>query len=1243
MNNDYIKFHILGIIAHSKKQDDDIYELPPINTWTEEFCETLNQINYDEKIKYSIYSKRELDSKVDREIEGVFRSFSHIAKVEKIYISNRLPDKINYVRFTDCVILRENNQDYATQCADSIISGLSLIQIFNRKKDEILTKKTESLKNDKEEAKRQCKLIKDICALQAHFSIDNKRSIIGSDNYIFNELLQNANDRISDRMMNISVKGNELILSYNEKGFSAKDFLSISTLGNSGNIDNENRNNDNINSTGHKGTGFKSVYNVFKKVVIQSGFVECTLDDSKRINCSIKGDEVNIEYSEWDQEKSYFPVPEFKFSDQREEKTTIRLTFINQGEKDNFIRQNRLDAVTNFEESKVYYFLDNIDKFEINGELFDKKKYLEDKFYQYKEIIEIEESDLRNNPRWKDRRIKAFNESEKSKITILFPKKDSNEDQKEKLPKETCIYCTLPIKNKNLNIPFYINCPAFELEDGRNSISSNSKIEKWNKVIFEKAIKGFGNGGMYKSAFSKIFTRFAKDNPDIAYKYFPYEYSSYKNGGWNCLYYIPFLKTITEKKDCYELKCIKDFIEQQALFLPEYMYFWFKEKKGMDGFSLIGKGKTFVYYGHDFDYELELFKNISKMEIDTIYIFNHEFFKEISTYITEFIENKFFVERENPVNLDFEIEFLKKLSKDEKIPKTNIFKTNIYRWYLGKTICESPAHNLNLVEYSLGDTFYKIDGHNCIVQYEEKIKEIFGSINEDVFKKCFSNLRTKLYFSKDKIVNKEDGFLNDVLEKFAEKLELIYHFSDELVGDELDEDRKKLFESGKIVVKLGDGSFCLSDKVKDLFTSSIIDDAKFILKGPDWAKKYVCNLYEKLMDSEFYKEREQSFFEQENMLKIYLTHDICECFLIKSAINEYIKHCDEITSKERYLFESICKFYHKETPIPLEWDKKYLELIDIYNEHIKLDENKIELNSQIKFSFNNEKLDGISKNIKDKFNDKIDRKEKEKEFIFLGEKLSLEKIFEDRVRICNEKYKNTLRYCIGTHNFDNIIIVFGEESIGKMLCDLFDCNSYINSKVYSLMDCYLPNPLFKPDYDNWNGLDFNQIPDIQYANDKELKNILVQRFELKLEDKWLCFRGYGGSDFKEKRCPFCGGIIIAEASSLRTRYIQAIQGIHVPILICSSCDEAVKYTENIYFCDEDENQYSKNEELKGEDELIKLLKSDQNIRICFDMFPNEKKIFLLDMTLVHRLICLKKLKERKDSNEMYSDKIINNK
>ena len=260
--------------------------------------------------------------------------------------------------------------------------------------------------------------------------------------------------------------------------------------------------------------------------------------------------------------------------------------------------------------------------------------------------------------------------------------------------------------------------------------------------------------------------------------------------------------------------------------------------------------------------------------------------------------------------------------------------------------------------------------------------------------------------------------------------------------------------------------------------------------------------------------------------------------------------------------------------------------------------------------------------------------------------MTLENILKKKVWICNDKDKNLRRYCIGRINNDEeeqiVIIAFGEESVGKLLNDLFDCKSYINPGVYTPMDCYLPNPLFNTEYDTWENEIFDEIKEIKYSDAKELKNMLVQRFEYKWGNEWLCFEGYGGANFESKCCPLCGGVMIAEASSLRIRYIQAVHGTHVPILICSSCNEAIKYTENVNFCDNNGKEYIEKsekdslEKYNNKNALIKLLKSNEQISICFDMFSNEKKIFQLEMTLVHRVICLNLLEDKKESNEPYN-------
>lgn len=534
MNNPIMNLHTLGILAFVRGKLKTSYRLPSIELWDNEFCNILNTIQFDKNTKFSLSNK--LQKIENKEILDMFNSFKYISPVVNIYIYESLPT--DFVRFTDTVILKYRTEECVRLCADSIKKGLSLLNKFNDRKNNILENETQSLCEQKREiVEKKCEEIKQICALQAHFTADNKRSVIGSDNDIWNELLQNANDRINDGILNIKITDTELILSYNETGFSAKDFMAIATSGNSGNVDDTANGNDILLATGHKGTGFKSIYNVFDKVIVQSGYVKCVLDDAQKVECTFDKDKIKkVNYSVWNGEKKYFPVPEFYYSDIMYKCTTIKLSFINDTKKNTFIAKNLLSTVEEFSTNKYFYFLENIKQFKINGETFDKLSFISKNFYKYKNEFPVDAELLCNNPRYKNITVDKFIDNAKNKITVLFPKKD--------MPQNTTLFCNLPIANATLDIPFYINIPALELEDGRNSVSNSSNTIYWNSYIQDIVFNRF--------SLKQILNIFAKEHPDIAYKYFPYKYLNI----WECLKDVLFIKTITNDTNKYVLKSI---------------------------------------------------------------------------------------------------------------------------------------------------------------------------------------------------------------------------------------------------------------------------------------------------------------------------------------------------------------------------------------------------------------------------------------------------------------------------------------------------------------------------------------------------------------------------------------------------------------------------------------------------------------------------------------------------------------
>lgn len=1259
MNNEAIQFHILGILAHSKKtskENTESYLLPPIHLWNKEMCDVINSIKFGDEIKFKLEKeevRRLVEISQQEGIKKIFEAFKDLCQVNQIYLanSNEWDNKVEFVRFTDTVILKEKSEECAKKCADSILQGLRLIPAFAEKSENILKNETKPFK-DPEEAKDLCEEIKKICALQAHCTV-NTRKVIGSDNKIIHELLQNANDRLLDGVIKITTDKEKMVLSYKEEGFSGKDFLAICTSGNSGNRSNG-CGNSNIEATGYKGTGFKSIYNVFNKVVIKTNYVICTLDDTKKIKPKFKGDEISdIEYEEWKKEDKakYFPVPHFEYTEDKHENTEMIFMFRDREKVKEFIQSNELDEET-FKESKVFYFLRNIDKIDINDVPFDKKKYMSEHFLTYEVNgedkspywegdLDISKEDLKKNPRYKDISEDEFKKSSKNKMTMLFPNK--------KIPNETLLYCTLPILNEKLNMPVYINIPSLELEDSRNNISENEEVAEWNRIIQEKTLKGPSNHPLWEemnasmnapmNVFSKIFSRFAKSYPEIAYRYFPYQY----NSEFECLYTIPFIRTVKEDKEAkeHELMSINQwsiwrfmlddmYKDKEFIFLPDYMYQWFKEKKGLDGFKL----KTpFVYYGINFDYPTLIKKIFSGINWEPDYetcideigedIYTGCFEEHYLEKIFHFLESKYYVHRDTVLEEDF----LKTIYKsDYFVPEEK--EKWVYKLYLGKTICETPSHYLNGIEKDIGE-------YKSIEKYKDKIDSFFGNIEVQQFKACFKHLKKNLYIEDEennKIISSDDAFLGKMLEIFEDGKEMIFGFNKELEPtseEDISEEnkRKDLFTSGKIVIKRGDNLFILSNKTDDLYTSTVIKNKSFIIEEPSWAYKYIKNLDKKIEENDFFKTTNLDRLKE--IMPTYINSNDDKKGVKKTriyaAIKEYLETIDAIGDKEIGLFNMICTpTGSEENSVTLTWKAHFFSFISDFNKKITKSEKTIFLSDGVRFSFDIDKLSDVPQYMREKIKDRIDVKNQEEEFRFMGEDLSIMQIINQKVKIYKDQDGNKRRYTIGkaerveedkSKKDSYFIIVFGEESFGNMLNELFNCKDYITPYMFTTMDVYLPNPLLNSKFDTWTRETLKDIK-CEYTDDKKLKEALLNRFECKESSTWYCFNGYGAATFETKKCPICGSVLIAEASSLHIRSIQAVQGLHVPILLCTNCNEAIKYTDKVYLCNKEGEAYTDKESLKE-----KLL-SENVLKICFDMFSSEKKYFDLEMTFLHFKVIL---------------------
>lgn len=1201
-----IQYHILGVLAYSKKKEkkpEDKYILPPVHVWTKKFCDTLNKLEFG-KNKFCLSDSDNGLSECHADaVKKTFVAFKERHKVESIYIG-KLPDDCKFVHFHTTVILSEDSEECARQCADSIQEGLGLMKTF-REKVAVLKRKSSECA-----AIKDCEIIAKSCALQAHFTMDNKRSVIGSDHYCWNELLQNVDDHIAeDGKLRITLERDSLSLSYRERGvggFTAKDFVAVCTSGNSGNVSDGQEDKNNISATGHKGTGFKSVYNFFKKVTIESGNIRCILDDTVKYDYSgcIKGDDFDLsqrvkdtEYTS-DDEKKYFPVPEFEFLNEKSDITTITFTFKNSSDGYNkFLEQIGL-IEKNGDPAEIperYYFLNHIKEITYNEEQpVNLDAVRKECFYSYEETFEVTKELLETNPRWKNTSVEDFIDAKKNKIQFLFPK--------ERLPEETYVFCSLPVCNETLDLPFYINCPALELEDSRNSLSG--AVKEWNDRIQMLAYSGDN------SCFHRIFAKFAEGHGDIAYRYFPFNYTQ----NWNNIDKIPFLQT-----NCNDIMSLSQWyhtlpsnhqtmsLEERKngfVILPEYMYEWFQHKGDFNEYET---SVPFLHYTDMSEWFAKktglltkLYKTNEKQNV--IGTLKQLFRKDgevgsVVLDIMKFFEEKFYsigvcnISEENYG--EFCQSILRKLYVDEVFNYAKYAKCYCYRWYLGKNICEGPCHSLDGLEVS---------SWNSIGEYKTKYANFFCTqLSEEQFFLCFPNLRDKLYFERDisdwdhpqyKLVKIHDEFLTQAFQENT--FEKLFLFASELMNEDRN-DQRYFFDNGKVIVKSGTNRFVSSNP--NLFTSSKRIEKDFILKEPQWARTVVENLDEKMKDYVFYDKVSLSFLKEvvpEYRAEMSIGHIICQ----------YLNNQELLEEKERYLFEQLMTW---EGEMELQWHEKYRPMLRQYDQTInKSGVDKVKLY----FCFSASTLSPLP--------DYISRQ--------LEDRLNTEEYETYKERCANIRYSTLAedRYCIGKVEETGTFywVVFGERGLGQFLRDWCGIQAYLSPRQCIAMSSYAPLPLFRA-YDTeleWCVAP-RKLPD-NNAYD-EWKFMLLERYEWKADDKqWRCAAGYGDPHLYKSSCPVCGGKLVVEATSLRVKTVRLCQNIHVPVLLCRNCADAFQYSYDVYFCKGKDNpeklSYKAAKEQIGQNDVM---------HICFRLSGYEPKIFPIKLTLLHRRIALDRLGE----------------
>ncbi len=820
------EFDILAVLAHGKLADENsTFLLPPIDNWTDEFCEALNFLEYSASILFALAEGDNIPILPDniQSMEKINHDLGDLPKVSQIYI---YPDlETAFVRFAGIMILKEKTQTQS--CLNSMKKHLGLMREFRQKLEVMGASKEKANLEELQELSR-------IMALSIYFNVDHLKSETKreqSKNFdVLNEILQNANDKVSDGIVKVESTVDYFKLSYQEEqGFLLKDFLAVSSLGNSGNKDSEK------DTTGHKGTGFKGVYQWFRKVEIKSNGILCTLDDERKFLYEKKreifcnDDVVSADKLPFGKKESgtyHYPLPHFQEQEMEDPlKTEITFYYKQEHKGKNPISQEF------FTESKAYYFLSHIKEFhllltESNQILvLNRETEMETRFYPPQEYpVPLEEDKIlcENMP------LRLQNQEEispeKRTITILFPRIP--------YPKydEHNLFVGLPVDEfTGFSGQFYINAPLLELEDNRRNIikSEDTREGAWNtRLKFHICF------AVLKKI--ELLTQTMETFRNIAYQYFPFHHDQSQEDGWNVYFKKPegnetalleeikFIQASTRsdqiQKEQYSLS--------QANYLdllPDYMY------------------QAMIRHGKPYDQEND---NPYDQEKPFIYYPNdHVFFSVFQQYPQLFT-----------------------------VPNDETIQVGYYQWALGKDIWGEPV-----LCHSLLDKLQLKE--NCkpplplLWKFRKNVEEFFAqdgntfAFKEEIYKKSFSMQRSRLYFFEDALVKADDALVKAddpflCWVKQNSSLETLYTFQQEF-GQNVqcpETDLNALVDGGFVAVKVRDGSYKLFTRemywTKQAFLTA---NTIFSLEENNDILQHYCHELDKKQDwkPEFFKFLEQ--------------------------------------------------------------------------------------------------------------------------------------------------------------------------------------------------------------------------------------------------------------------------------------------------------------------------------------------------------------------------------------------------
>lgn len=1121
------KFEALLLLAYARKpkvipegkrfqssDNKNKYKLPSIYLWDEEYCDALQKIPYSRDLPLALLTHKDkleqfpTPQKVSDNSKSVLeKAFSSIKTQERSYnffTCDYLP--VDFIRFHPMIILREPTEEIAQKCAESIWKGSSFYTRSKNEMDQIFQKP-----HNRRNMKRDLETIYKACALESHFNTGGELKL-AQNNPIY-ELLQNANDKVTDGVVHITLTNSQFTLAYNEKsGFSSRDFFTVSSIRRSGNV-----NDDTMETTiGHKGTGFKSVYNYFDVVKIISKGWQCTLDHTKTvvIDFDQAGDDLHSDcigfrsYGD-SEKKTGYPVPVFiKNPEKFPCTTTIQLEFSPDKSRDSF----QIFDSNFFEKTKCYFFLENIHTFVINGVKLDKKKYLEEYFYSYS-LPYTSPSEYSEKYKFSYGMKNLTREGkiipdENKRVQVLFPKNVNT-------PMNQCnLYVGLPVKDYHeFSGKFYVNTKLLDLTDDRNGVLPSTAENPYNSTVF----------GYIYECFRDIFEKFAKDHDDIVFLYFPFHLTKLRH------FLIDTAAVDSIDKDLIrELKSIQDLKVGHAVLLPDFMYQWFRKTDNLEvALREFHSPIPVVIYEKS---EIAEPERQLREWIRPWYSGIDNLLPQIKRTISLYFENIFY---ENHAENKKNRWILKVLSESPH------FKTeyqSLYRWYLGKDICAKQPHYH--IDY-FGDDFGKVRNDNGqliyislgnyrhIGWYKAELTKFYGVLDDGSYQACFnkSTLRTKLYVTyDDELAIPEDTFVRDVFEKLKEYpyelKSLVSKCQHELYHLEK-KDIVPLYQAGLILLSVDGNEYKPSNHIhyySQRYRSTSIAISESIIQS---VKQCMRDLDVQMKHGEIWTVKYQTEQERNAIFSYYAL----------------VKH----SNQKNWL-----------------WQKEFLPYLDLYRE---ITEDKV------KFSFKLKDLTTMPEKMKDRIQLKIPEDILTKEHFLMGVKRSLKEYLYESLRISDEGDGKS-RWVLGCDIINgverDVIVIFGERSLNAMLKDLFVCDYYGREQRATMVDTDLPMAELKPHYDSVNALPLTALSVKDYEQKAVLKDFLIQNYECKSGGRWFCFAGYGNHGKNFVTCPVCGGTVVSHASSLHVQRVpvkiveQELKRT-VPIVLCSNCNDAFLY------------------------------------------------------------------------------------